>query len=65
MGQLAISSDSQETQCLSMGKNVLAYGKLISDEENLKILEGISAEDLRTLARELWGENKISELIYI
>ena len=65
MGQLAISSDSKETQCLSMGKNVLAYGKLISDEENLKILEGISAEDLRTLARELWGENKISELIYI
>ena len=28
LGQLAISGDNGETQCLSMGKGLLAYGKL-------------------------------------
>lgn len=65
MGQLAISSDSKETQCLAMGKSVLAFGRLISDEETLKILDTISAEELRALAEELWSEDRISELVYI
>ena len=30
LGQLAISSDNGETQCLSMGKGLLAYGKVSS-----------------------------------
>ena len=29
LGQLAISSDSGETQCLSMGKSLLAFGKIM------------------------------------
>lgn len=64
LGQLAISSDSKETQCLAMGKNILAYGKLISDEESMAMLERVSGEDIRALAQRLWDENNISQLIY-
>ena len=31
LGQLAISSDNGETQCLSMGKGLLAYGRINSE----------------------------------
>ena len=33
LGQLAISSDNGETQCLSMGKSLLAYGKVSSGKD--------------------------------
>ena len=44
LGQIAISGDNGETQCLSMGKSLLAYSKISDGKDNRTLVEGISAE---------------------
>jgi predicted Zn-dependent peptidase len=65
LGQLAISSDNGETQCLSMGKSLLAYGKVSSGKENRSLVEAVTAEDIRQMARSVFDSSKLSKLIYI
>ena len=65
LGQLAISSDNGETQCLSMGKGLLAYGKISGGKETRELIEGISAEDVREMARRIFAPENLSRLIYI
>ena len=65
MGQLAISGDNGETQCLSMGKSLLAYGKISGDRKTKELIEGITAEDIREMAQVIFAPEKISKLIYI
>lgn len=65
LGQLAISSDNGETQCLSMGKGLLAYGKVSSGKENRSLVEAVTAEELRQIACKVLDLEKISKLIYI
>lgn len=65
LGQLAISSDNNENQCLSMGKALLAFGKIASSKENRTKVESITAEDVREVARSVFEISKLSKLIYI
>ena len=65
LGQLAISGDNGETQCLSMGKSLLAYGKVSSGKENRSLVEGITAEDVREMAVKIFDKDRISRLIYV
>ena len=65
LGQLSISACTGETQCLSMGKSLLAFGRVIPDSESIEKLNKISPEQLRSLCCRLWDESRISELIYI
>lgn len=65
MGQLAISGDNGETQCLSMGKSLLAYGKISGDRKTKELVEGITAEDVREMAQVLFAPERLSRLIYI
>lgn len=65
LGQLAISGDNGETQCLSMGKGLLSYGKLNTNNENKAIIEAITAEDIRSIAQRIFDRSKLSKLIYI
>jgi predicted Zn-dependent peptidase len=65
LGQLAISSDNGETQCLSMGKGLLAYGKVSTGKENRAMVEAITAEDIREMAQKIFDTTKLSKLIYI
>ena len=65
LGQLAISGDNGETQCLSMGKGLLSYGKLNTSSENKSIIEAITAEDIRSIAQRIFDSSKLSKLIYI
>lgn len=65
LGQLAISSDNGETQCLSMGKGLMAYGKVSSGGENRSLVEGITAEDVREMAVRIFDKDRLSRLIYI
>ncbi|MBO4610769.1 MAG: insulinase family protein [Bacteroidales bacterium] len=65
LGQLAISADSGETQCLSMGKSLLAFGEIMTDKQTRELIESISAEDLRSLAARIFAEDKVSRLIYL
>ena len=65
LGQMAISGDNGETQCLGMGKSLLAFGKIAGSAENKAMVDGITAEDVRMMACEIFDESKISKLIYI
>lgn len=65
LGQLAISSDNGETQCLSMGKGLLAYGKISSGKDNKELVEAITAEDIREMAQKIFAPEKLSKLVYI
>ena len=65
LGQLAISSDNGETQCLSMGKGLLAYGKVSTGKENRSMVEGITAEDIREMAQKIFDKEKLSRLVYV
>ncbi len=65
LGQLAISGDNGETQCLSMGKSLLAYGKINDSKENASLIEGITAGDLQEMAIKIFDPSKLSTLTYI
>lgn len=65
LGQLAISGDNGETQCLSMGKSLLAYGKITGGKETKSLVEAITAEDIMEMARTIFDKDKLSRLIYI
>ena len=65
MGQLAISSEAGEAQCLSMGKSLLAWGSIMSQEEVRACLEKIGPEDLRNMACRLFDPEKLSSLVYL
>lgn len=65
LGQLAISSDNGESQCLSMGKALLSYGKVSSTGHNREIVEQVTAEELMSVARRIFGDGKTSRLIFL
>lgn len=65
LGQIAISSDNNETQCLSMGKSLLSFGKIVSNEENRALIMSLTAEELRTGAERIFAPEKLSKLIYV
>lgn len=65
LGQMAISGDNGETQCLSMGKALLSYGKIHSGKENRSLIEAVTAEDVRNAAKTVFDLSKLSKLLYI
>ncbi len=65
LGQLAISGDNGETQCLSMGKSLLSFGKIHGSKENLAMVESITAEQIREMAVKIFDKEKVSTLVYI
>lgn len=65
LGQLAISSDNGETQCLSMGKSLLAYGKINGTKETRELIENITAADIQQIACTVFDPTRLSKLIYI
>lgn len=65
LGQLAISSDNGETQCLSMGKSLLAYGRIAPSSETKEEIEAISSVDILELAQKIFRKDRMSRLIYL
>lgn len=65
LGQLAISSDNGEMQCLSMGKSLLAYGKITEGKDTKELIEAISAEEVMNMARTIFDKERLSILIYV
>lgn len=63
LGQLAISGEGGENQCLSMGKSMLAFGKVASDEVNRRAIMAVSADDIQAMARRIWAQP--SKLIFL
>ena len=65
LGQIAISSDNGEAQCLSMGKSLLAYGKVASAEEIKREIEAVSADTIRDMACRIFAPDRTSCLILL
>ena len=65
LGQLAIGSESGEAQCLSMGKSLLAFGRVASAAENKAAIEAVTAADLQSVASRIFAEENLSRLVYL
>ena len=65
LGQLAISAESGEAQCLSMGKSLLSFGRISSTEETRTAIEALTAEDLRATACRIFAPDRLSTLIFL
>lgn len=65
MGQMAISSDNGETQCLAMGKSLLAYGKVLTDENTREKIESVTAEEIRDAAKAVFDEASLCRLVFL
>ena len=65
LGQIAISGDNGETQCLSMGKSLLAYGRISGVKETRELVEKISAADIQEMANTVFNIQTLSKLVYI
>lgn len=65
LGQIAISSDNGESQCLSMGKSLLAYGKVASAEEIKREIEAVSADMIRDMTCRIFAPDRTSCLILL
>ncbi len=64
LGQLAISSDNAESQCLNMGKSLLVFGKVEPIAEIRAKIEAISAEDIHRVANEMFCSDSLYSIIY-
>ena len=65
LGQLAIASDNGEAQCLSMGKSLLAWGKIDTSAETRARIEAVTPEALQAMAKRLFDPETLSRLIYL
>lgn len=65
LGQLAISSDNGETQCLSMGKSLISYGKIFTDKQNREAIEAVTSEAIRDAAVMIFSPERTSSLIFL
>ncbi len=65
LGQMAISSDNGETQCLAMGKSLLAYGYVLSDDDTRAKIEEVGADEIREAARKIFDMDSLCRLTFI
>lgn len=65
LGQLAISSDNGEAQCLSMGKSLMSLGNIFTDRQNREAIEAVTSEDIRDAAVRIFNPESTSSLIFL
>jgi len=65
LGQIAISSENNETLMLSMAKSYLVYNKIDSLDEIGKKIDRISSEEIIEIANEILDEQQLSSLTFI
>ena len=65
LGQLAISSDNGEAQCLSMGKSLLSWGRIDTSAEMRARIEAVSPAALQQMAARIFDPDRLSRLIYL
>jgi len=63
-GQMAISNESKLSEMLFLGKSMLSYNKVDSIEDIYKKIDMITAEDLLSVANEIFDESRFSKIIF-
>ena len=65
LGQLAISSDNGETQCLSMGKSLLTYGQIPGNSQIREEIEAVTSQEIMKMACRLFDSSSLSRLVFM
>ena len=63
-GQIAIACDSREQFALDFGKSFLFDGKERYLDDLFRRIDSVSAEEIQTVARELFPEERLTTLIF-
>jgi predicted Zn-dependent peptidase len=63
-GQLAISLEAHQNEMLSMGKNVLVYGKVDTMEEIYRRIDSLTSMTLLETANQIFETSSLSTLIF-
>jgi predicted Zn-dependent peptidase len=63
-GQLAISLESHQNEMLSIGKNVLVYGKVDTMEEIYRRIDSVTSINLLETANQIFESSRLSTLIF-
>jgi len=65
LGQQAIAMEMGEAQCLSMGKSLLSFGKVASDDEIRSFVEEIDSASIQAAASKWLERSSLCELVYL
>ena len=65
LGQLAISSDNGEAQCLSMGTSLLAWSRIDTSAEMRARIEAVTPAALQEMAARIFDPDRLCKLIYL
>lgn len=65
IGQLTISSESSESQSLSMGKSLVAFGMVQDDDAVREKIDAVTAAEIQAAARTIFAPARLSRLIYL
>lgn len=63
-GQLAISTDNAESQCLNIGKSLLVFKKVETMDEVMGKINAISSDQIKEVASEVFSDDNLITLIY-
>lgn len=64
IGQLTVQEDSRESCFLEMGKSFYHFGAYHTVEQMAQTIEQVTAEDLRTIARDIFRKGQFLTLTY-
>lgn len=64
VGQMSITEDNHEVQCLSMGKSLLAFGNVISHEQMISMIASVTPQQVLHVANEIWDASRRCTLVY-
>ena len=65
LGQMAVSTANGEAECLGLGKSMLAFGHVLSDDVIRETIGSITAEEMRAMAERIFAPGKYSSLTFI
>ncbi len=63
-GQLAISTDNAESQCLNIGKSLLVFKRVEPMEEVMNKINSITSAQIKEVASEIFSDDNLITLIY-
>lgn len=64
IGQLAINNELALNEMQGIGKSCLTYGKVDTLEEMALEIEAVGSDEIRDLANTIFGDERMSLLIY-
>lgn len=64
LGQNSIAMENGEAQCLSMGKSMLSFGRVMDDDKVVEKIQGVTAGKVLEVARRMFSPEKVNVLIY-